>query len=79
MTKRISWGGEARLSLRPGRQGEKTIVLFRGQIVDAIYFALARPEDERPYLFISSKTFEGVLTWAEITDLSMDPEFPMMI
>lgn len=79
MADRVSWGSEACLCLRSGVRGKKPTELFRGQIVEAVYVALARPEEERPRLFISCKAPERKLTWAAIVRLAAESDFPIVI
>jgi hypothetical protein len=79
MVDRVKWGSEACLCLRSEMRDAKPLELFRGQIVDAVYLALARPEKERPRLFISHGRNRPTLSWAAIVALSEEPDFPIII
>jgi hypothetical protein len=72
------WEAEAKL-FRSGMQDEKAIQLFQGQLLDAVYLALAQPEKERPSLFISCEIVGRELTWTDIIKISEQPDFPVII
>ena len=76
---RVRWWSVAYLCLRQDDQYQGSIEIFRGQLVDAVYCALGRPEADRSRLFIYSNMFEQELSWAEIVGLSERPDFPIVI
>lgn len=69
----------AQLCLRSGVGGKRATELFRGNIVEAVYAALARPIEERPRLFISGELINGKLSWEKIAKLAERPDFPVLI
>ena len=79
MIDRVSWGEGAVLCLRSHMPGAKPRELFHGQVVEAVQLALARPEEERPRLFISLELSDQKLTWPEIVRFSRQPDFPIII
>lgn len=75
----VNWYAEAHLCLRSGIRGKKASELFRGQIYEAINMAIARPEDERPRLFISCETIGYKLSWAKIARMAARTDFPIIV
>lgn len=76
---RINWWAGAQLFLRSGKRDVRATELFRGTFLDAMNAALARPETERPRLFIECEGDERVLSWSSIALLAARPDFPTMI
>ena len=76
---RINWWAGAQLLLRSGKRGIRATEIYRGTFLDAMDAALARPEIERPRLFIRCEGDDKVLFWPSIALLAARPDFPTMI
>ena len=79
MEEPVNWYAGACLCLRSGLRGKKAAELFRGQISEVVHVALARPEDERPRLFIACETLDHKLSWAKIAKLAARADFPVIV
>ena len=78
-TNEVNWWAGAGLYLRSGKRGVTSQQLFRGRFLEAVNTALARPEEERPRLFIRCEADDQVLSWTRLAELVSRPDFPMMI
>jgi hypothetical protein len=76
---KASWWESVTLLREPAVTRGRVAELFRGELCEAVYAAMERPEEERSRLVLVFTASQRRVDWPEIAALAARPDFPALI